>query len=97
MRGDKRPARIVVLRTDELEALLQELWSLNPILRNKLSVTVALATKALIRETKRDKVAAQVTMPSFSPSQPSSLDSAQEVSDSSINSDSSETHPDSFW
>ncbi|KPQ32133.1 MAG: hypothetical protein HLUCCA11_22305 [Phormidesmis priestleyi Ana] len=46
------PTRMVVLRTANLEMLLQELWALRPDLRDKPTATVHCSTVALIRETK---------------------------------------------
>ena len=50
MKKTDHPARIVVLRTKPVEALLQEIWAVRPEIRNKISLTVSTAFAALVRE-----------------------------------------------
>lgn len=98
------PTRMVVLRTDDFEALLQELWTLRPELKDKPTVTVHCGTIALIRETKLTFAALCPTSSSsgsmismHQPTKPSEPLQEEAVSDSSQNAYSEEPHPDSIW
>lgn len=70
MKKTDHPARIVVLRTTPIEALLQEIWAVHPEIRNKISLTVSTAFAALVRE---DKRASAVVIPESSIPQQSSV------------------------
>ena len=65
MNKSDRPARIVVTRTDEIESLLQEVWRLKPEIRNRISLTAAIAFMALIRETARERAILAAELPSY--------------------------------
>ena len=98
------PTRMVVLRTDNLETLLQELWALRPDLKDKPTATVHCGTIALIRETK-------LTLAALCPKSSSAVsvtamhqlteDSEpsweEEASDFLQKESSEEPHPDSIW
>jgi hypothetical protein len=99
----EHPTRMVVLRTDTFESLLQELWALRPELKDKPTVTIHCGIIALIRETKLTLAA--LCPKSFSPDSEISMHqhaeapepSPEEVSDFSQNAYSEEPHPDSIW
>ena len=98
------PTRMVVLRTNNLETLLQELWVLRPDLKDKPTATVHCGTIALIRETK-------LTLAALCPKSTSSgsvisMHQLAEASEPSREEDASaflrkvsseEPHPDSIW
>jgi hypothetical protein len=100
----EHPTRMVVLRTDTFESLLQELWALRPELKDKPTVTIHCGITALIRETKLTLAA--LCPKSFSPdsevsiyqrTEASDLLQEEEVSDFSQNAPAEEPHPDSIW
>lgn len=53
----KHPRKVVVSRTQAIEDLLQNLWSLRPEIRDQLSMTVRLALAAFVRESQRNALA----------------------------------------
>lgn len=94
MKKKTHPARIVVLRTDPLEAQLQKLWSLKPEIKDRVTVTVAEAIAALIREIeerRQSKLSEIALLSSLSPTR------ELEPVDEPASAESSEPHPDSIW
>ena len=94
-----RPARIVVTRTDEIESLLQEVWRLKPEIRNRISLTAAIAFMALIRETARERAILAAELPSYQTEVAAHReeDSSPVQPDSAISMPSAEPHPDAMW
>lgn len=97
--------RLYVHRTQSLETLLQELWTLRPELKEKNSMTVYLGTAALLREVKQTSAlmnASVESLPQVVPST-SALDSEANVSTESsmaantAEPESTELHPDDQW
>jgi hypothetical protein len=100
----EHPTRMVVLRTDTFESLLQELWALRPELKDKPTLTIHCGITALIRETKLTLAAlcpkssssdSEISMHQHTEvSEPSQ---EEEVSDFLQNAHAEEPHPDSIW
>lgn len=101
MKKTTAPARIVVTRTPEINALLQEAWILSPELREKISLTVHHAIVALVRERRRYKAFASESFNSPPVNMKISTGDATGDAEDSIADDSmtkrSEPHPDSIW
>lgn len=94
MSEKNHPARIVVLRTASLETQLQKLWDLKPEIRDRISVTVAEAVAAFIREIeerKQNKLSEKKLLSSLVPSR------VPEITEKSAPVKESEPHPDSSW
>lgn len=105
MKKADHPARIVVLRTRAVEALLQEIWAVRPEIRNKISLTVSTAFAALVRENKRISAVvipessipqqAPVGLPDIEPLPVESLPVEPIHAASTVSDD--ESHPDDAW
>ncbi len=78
------PARLVVLRTETVESLLQLAWKAKPEIRNKISLTIATALAALVRESANRSVTPAAELPDDPQDPPAP---APEL----------ETHPDMAW
>lgn len=104
MRKSKYRQKIVVVRTQSLENLLQELWMQRPEIRDELSMTVRLAIAAFIRENAfirerrelekshiAEAISSSTTTTSISP-----VIAAASTPDK-VPAQESEPHPDSAW
>ena len=98
-------ARLYVHRTQSLEALLQELWTLRPELKEKKSMTVYLGTAALLREVKQTAAVMNASMDSLPQVVPSmsvlgaeaNVSTESTMADNTAESESTELHPDDQW
>lgn len=105
MKKADHPARLVVLRTKPIEALLQEIWAVRPDIRNKISLTVSTAFAALVREGNHSSAAvvpeshihqqAPAAVPEIKPSPVASLPVEPINAASTVSDD--ESHPDAAW
>ena len=91
------PARIVVARTPTIENLLQKLWQVRPEIRDKPTMTVALAILALLRESSEEGVstiaAHNVLHVSTAPKPVTEMETVVETKPV----EAKEIHPDSMW
>ena len=86
------------MRTEALEALLQEIWHLNPTLKDKISMTVSLATKALLQEMKRNELPAPLPQTlSQAPPEPAAVVAQEVPAAPVVDKPPPKPHPDSIW
>lgn len=84
MPKSNHPARLVVLRTETVESLLQLAWKAKPEIRNKISLTIATALAALVRESTNRSAMPAAELPDYSQNPP-------------VPAPEPEAHPDTAW